>query len=413
MQINNNAQATASNSVYILLVFLLSPILAVFFSIRRYKEVWAKNIVWLFSAFYGFTFVIGNSGSDINRYKERFDMLVDMQMSFKEYLELLRKENATDFLQPMLSYFTSLITSDFRIWVMLSGVIFGFFFSRNIWNVLALGDKKPAWYGLLFIMVFSFIFAVWDINVMRFTIATHIFIYGAFKLIVQKKRAGYIFLFLSPLMHFSFFIAIPVCILYRIIGNYTKAYFMFFILSFMVSELNLSALKSQLTFLPQTYREQSSGYLNEDYKEHRESLSKNKNFRGKFYQSSLKWSVAILLAFIFFNRKKIADKKILRNLFAFTLLFIGIFNIFSVIPSMNRFLFVGYLFAFALFYLYFNDRLTMSEKRIIYICTPLILFYFVMKLRIGLEFTGLFTVLGGPLSAAFNEGDIALIRFLK
>lgn len=414
MDNNTNSQVQTDNSNFIFLVFLFSPLISLILSVKAYREKWAKNVVWMFSAFFGYSFVIGNEGSDINRYKKKFLLHYDMQMSISDYFNFLISEGTFDFIQPMLSFMTALFTSDFKIYLLLIGSIFGYFLSRNIWTVVSLGKKNPYWYGLLFILVFSFIYAFWDINVMRFTLATHIFFFGWIKLLLYKNKWGYLFMIFALLVHFSFAIAIAVCLLYQILGkNFVKAYFIFFVISFFASELNLATIKSQISFLPQNFIEKSDDYLDDDYKKKRVALTESKNFRGKFYQSSLKWAVGILLTTIYVHRKKIKGNLPLENLLAFCLLFVGVFNILSVIPSMNRFQFVSYLFAFTLFFAYFNGEINFKEKRIIYFCTPLILFYFVMKIRIGFEFTGLLTLLGGPFVALIKDGDIAMIEFLK
>lgn len=405
-----------SNTIYIFFVFLFSPLLALILSIKNYKEVWAKNIVLLFSAFYGFMFVIGNAGSDINRYKASFEKQIDLKISLSEYIKLLFKEDNLDFLQPLLSYIVSNFTSDFRIFLLLIGLIFGFFLSRNIWYVISLVNNKPRWFSILFILVFSFIYAIWDINVMRFTLAAHIFFYGVFNVMVRKNNWGYLFALISIFMHFSFMIALFLFILYKLLGsNFVKIYFVLFIVSFFTSELNLSVVKEQSSILPQNYIEKSDDYLNEDYKEKREELNSNKNFRGKFYQSSLKWSVGVLMTFVYFkrNKKRNVNLNVEEDLLSFCLFFLGIFNILSSIPSMNRFQFVSYLFAFALFCMHFSKFTKSKDIRIIYLVLPLILFYFIMKLRIGLEFTGIFTILGGPVTAFFSDNDVPLIDFLK
>ena len=405
-----------SNTIYIFFVFLFSPLLALIISIKNYKEVWAKNIVLLFSAFYGFMFVIGNAGSDINRYKARFEKQIDLKISLSEYVKLLFKEDNLDFLQPLLSYIVSNFTSDFRIFLLLIGLIFGFFLSRNIWYVISTVNNKPRWFSILFILVFSFIYAIWDMNVMRFTLAAHIFFYGVFNVLVRKNNWGYLFALISIFMHFSFMIPLFLFILYKLLGsNYVKIYFVLFIFSFFTSELNLSVVKEQSSILPQNYIEKSDDYLNEDYKEKREELNSNKNFRGKFYQSSLKWSVGVLMTFVYFkrNKKRNVNLNVEKDLLSFCLFFLGVFNILSSIPSMNRFQFLSYLFTFALFCMHFSKFTKSKDIRIIYLVLPLILFYFTMKLRIGLEFTGIFTLLGGAVTAFFSDNDVPLIDFLK
>lgn len=405
-----------NNLNYTLLVFLFSPLLALIISIKNYKEVWAKNIVLLFSGFYGFMFVIGNAGSDINRYKSRFEEDLKININLLDYLKLLFKEEKYDFIQPFLSYFVSCFTSDFRIFLLLIGLIFGFFLSRNIWYVISLVNNKPRWFSILFILVFSFIYAIWDINVMRFTLAAHIFFYGVFNVLVRKNNWGYLFALISIFMHFSFMIALFLFILYKLLGsNFVKIYFVLFIFSFITSELNLSVVKEQMSILPQNLIEKSDDYLNEDYKEKREELNSNKNFRGKFYQSSLKWSVGVLMTFVYFkrNKKRNVNLNIEKDLLSFCLFFLGVFNILSSIPSMNRFQFVSYLFAFALFCMHFSKFTKSKDIRIIYLVLPLILFYFIVKLRIGLEFTGIFTILGGAVTAFFSDNLVPLIDFLK
>ena len=211
-------------------------------------------------------------------------------------------------------------------------------------------------------------------------------------------------------------IALFLFILYKLLGsNFVKIYFLLFIFSFITSELNLSVVKEQMSILPQNLIEKSDDYLNEDYKEKRDELNSNKNFRGKFYQSSLKWSVGVLMTFVYFkrNKKRNVNLNIEKDLLSFCLFFIGIFNILSSIPSMNRFQFVSYLFAFALFCMHFSKFTKSKDIRIIYLVLPLILFYFIMKLRIGLEFTGIFTLLGGAVTAFFSDNDVPLIDFLK
>lgn len=409
--VNNISQ---TNKSYIFLVFLFSPIVALIIAIKQYKQIWAKNIVWMFSAFYGYSFVIGNSGSDINRYKARFEIHGNMKIGLTEYLNQLFDEGKNDFLQPMISYIVSAFTSDFRIYLLVIGAVFGYFLSRNIWSVLILGKNNPHWYGLLFILVFSFIYAFWDINVMRFTLAAHTFVYGVFKWIFDKNKGGLLFTILAVFFHFSFSIPVALFLIYLLLGNkFVKFYYIFFLMSFFFSELNIASLKNQTAFLPKNYIEKSDEYLNEEYKTKREELNESKNFRGKYYQLSLKWATGILLTFIFFHKKRVEKNREMYSLLSVALLFLGVFNLLSVIPSMNRFQFLSYLFAFALFYGFFNFFKSKYALMIIYLTTPLILFYFIMKLRIGMEFTGIFTLLGGPITAFLSDNDVSLIEFFK
>lgn len=290
----------------------------------------------------------------------------------------------------------------------------GFFLSRNISYVLSYNKGKLSWYTVCFLLIFSFVYAVWDINVMRFTLAAQFFFYGAFRILIRKEKWGWLFIGLAPLMHFTFSLPLIVIVLFKIFGNRTTFYFGLYCLSFLISELNLDTIKGNLTFLPQVYQENSEAYLDEDYKEQREKQTEEKNFRGRFYQVSIKWGVAILLLLIYLKRKEwLIKEKAWYSYFSFTLLYLGIFNVMSLIPVMNRFLFTGYLFALSLFFVYFHRSSGRLQTITLRIAMPLLLFYFVVKLRIGLEFTGFYSILGNPISAIYNESDVALINFLK
>lgn len=415
MQINANNKISNLNKFYAFVIFLFSPVLAIILAVRQYKETWAKNIVWVFCSYYGLTFVIGNDKSDINRYRDRFEFFSTVNYSSGEFInELINgSEAGPDFLQPLIMYIASLFTSNFKYALALFGLIFGFFFSRNIWNVLQLAKGKLKWYSVFLIVIFSFVYAVWDINVMRFTLAAHIFFYGAFTVLIKEKKWGWIFVAISPFMHFTFTLPIIVLALYKILGKRPLIYFYLYLFSFFVSEINFDTIKNNLNFLPAAYREQSQGYLSEDYKKERQQLNEEKNFRGKFYQSAIKWGTALLLVSIYFRRKKLKDYKVWYGYLSFCLLFFSIFNILSLIPVMKRFLFLGYLFLVSFSFIYYQNYAEKKELKAVYIATPILAFYFIVKFRIGFEFTGLFTVLGGPVSAFFNEGDIPLISFLK
>ncbi len=405
-----------SNRFYIYLIFLLSPIFSVILAAIRYKEVWAKNVIWLFGGYFGFTFVIGNAKSDVNRYKEQFESFISLRTTFSQFTYdiIYGRDAELDFLQPLISYVVSQFTDNFRYALLVFGFIFAFFLSRNIWNVLSFAKGRLKIYSIFFIIVFSFIYAIWDINVLRFSLAAHIFFYGAFNLLAKEKKWGWIFMAISPLMHFTFGMPLIALFLYKmIIGNRPVIFFIFFISSFFISELDLNALKSNLTFLPQSYQEKSEGYVNENYKENREQSNEEKNFRGKYYQAAIKWATALLLINIYTRRKNIKKEKIWYNYMCFCLFYFSIFNVLSAIPVMKRFLFTGYLLLIPLIFVYYQNFAEKKDRKILYIAVPMLAFYFIMKFRTGLEFIGLFTVLGGPIPAFFNEGDIALINFLK
>jgi hypothetical protein len=103
------------------------------------------------------------------------------------------------------------------------------------------------------------------------------------------------------------------------------------------------------------------------------------------------------------------------SLFSFTLVFFGVANILSTLPSGGRFLVIAYLCAVALVTLYVQNRA--SEKainRFVLMSAPFLLFYVLIKIRIALLSMSATFVMGNPIIALFLSGEsLSLNDFLK
>jgi hypothetical protein len=408
--------AVKTSNIYVYLVFLLSPLMSLLLAFRNYRHVWSKNIVWLYSIFFGFTFVIGNTHSDVNRYKDQFREMINSGDTFALFIGKLVRESGggSDYLQQIIFFIASNFTEDFRVVLAVMGFIFGFFYSRNIDTLFKCANYSLSRFAVLFVVVFSGLYTFWDINVLRYTIAAQMFFFGVSQYLLFKKKKPLIAAALAAMMHFSFVIALAVFVLYRLLGNRQKAFFILFVVSLFVSELNFEAIRQAARILPENFQTETNEYVNEGFAETREELNQSKNFRGRNYQIALKWATAILFIYIFvtgFFRK--FQQLQLYNVYCFSLLFLGVFNVLANIPVMNRFLYVGYMFAMIVFFFYFLVNKKLYDHIVFFTVLPLFLFYFIVKVRVGFEFTGFVTVFGNPFTALFSEGDLPIINYFK
>jgi len=396
------------------ILFLLSPILSLFIALRSKAYDVSRNLIWFFCSFTGYNFVFGNAESDINRYRDKFISYSNSDLSVAEFLEYLFNESFFDFIQPLISFVTAQFTDNFRIFLLIIGTIYGFFLSRNVFLILSWPKTKINSYNVIFIVIFSLIYAFWDINVMRFTLAAHIFFYGWSLINIKNNNIGYVFKVLAVFVHFSFTLMFLLTIIYKLLGSkFINIYFIFFLVSIVYSSLTVNVFNDSISLIPQAYQSRSEDYLKEDYVEFRGELQKEKNFRAKFYQDSIRYAVYALVIFVFFIRKRFHDKTHILYLLGFSLLCLGVFNFLVVIPSMNRFLFFTYLFAFLMFYLIFQGKLTFKDKVPIVSVYPLLLFYLMMKVRVGFEFTGLITYFGSPIMSFFIEDNTPMLDYIK
>ncbi len=119
------------------LVFLIWPFLALIESIKNYRESWAKNGIWLFVIFFGFTFV-PRIGNDSMGYIRQFHELHNANVSLYQILGRLYTEGSRslDIIQILISFLVSRFTDDYRILFAIFGAIFGYFYSRNIFPLI-------------------------------------------------------------------------------------------------------------------------------------------------------------------------------------------------------------------------------------------------------------------------------------
>ncbi len=339
-------------------------------------------------------------------------------MTFDDFWALLYvDENYADFLQPFLTFVVSRVTDNHSWLLAVFGLIFGYFYSRNLWFVIdRLKDRADAKI-LFFLIVFALIVPIWNINGFRFWTATHIFFFSLVRIIYEGKKGYFALLLLTVFVHFSFVLPICITLLYFIAGNRLTYYFYFFVFSFFITEINIGTFSTVITsFLPEVFVTRSEGYISDDGSEEslnqqalKQELSENRNWYAKFYLKAINWTVAAYLVFIFYYCKDIYNRNVmLRNILSFVLYFYAVSNILSLIPSGRRFVVISNLIAMAVILLYM--QFFTKEKRsdmLFKVSLPFLILFSVISFRNSFKSIGVITVAGNPIVALVmdtNEG---------
>ncbi|MDD3080048.1 MAG: EpsG family protein [Paludibacter sp.] len=401
------------------LVFvLLQPFIGLLASLKYYKSPWVKNILWFFVVFYGFTLVISNSGIDANRIRDSLLIWHNTAMSFSNLVSLFYSESSTylDVVQPTIMFLVSRLTSNYHVIFAVYGLVFGYFYSRNIWYILDRSGKKIENYNLVLIITFASVIGFWNINGFRMYSAAHVFFFGAIRFLLEGKKKGLLIASTSLFFHFSFMLPVVSLILFSLIKNRIHFFYIFFVVTFFMSEINITFVRDiLLDYFPSIFDQKINGYVNETYAENIAFQGGQMVWYARIYYDVLRWVVVVYLSVLYFTGlKQIQMSKKLTNLFCYSLFFIGIINIVAHIPSMGRFYAVGNMFAIAFVFLYMqNFPFTKLMKNLNLIMMLPLLLYLIVVFRLATDTMGIITVLGNPLIALFFNPDIAIIQLLK
>ena len=397
--------------------FLLSPFLGFIQAFRFYKEDWAKNCVWLFVIFYGYT-MYRPEFMDSSRYITNLISLYNMPLTWDVFIASLYSDESdkVDIYQPLITFVLSRFTKDGNILFAVYGIVYGYFYSRNIWMVLDLckGAKieRALW---LIIIIFICVLGFWELNGVRMYTAAHVFFYGAFQYLVNKKKNGIAFVISSLLIHFSFILPIGFFLLFVFVRIPWRILYFLFISSFFISSLNIAAVRTRLeSVAPSFLLPRVTNYTNDEYVESVSDLNESANWYVKIHADSLMWTIAILFTIIYFSKiSKFKEDKSFSNLFGFSLLILSVGNIASLLPSGGRYVLLAQLFGVALLVFYHVRFKVDLFGRWLVLLSPLLYFYIIVSLRISFETISLMTLLGNPILAFFFELPIPLIDFFK
>jgi hypothetical protein len=375
-------------------------------------------LVWIFTIFYGFTFAILQGGSDANSYRDTLIEMHEAKLSFNGVVELLYSEDTSyvDILQPILTFLISLFTDNQHILFAVFGLVFGYFYSRNIAYVLDLLKGKIRPEVLMLILVFAFILPIWLINGFRMWTAAHMFLFGVMPFLAEGKKSRLWVTLLSVFMHFSFIFPLALLALYMATGPRKHLYFIFFISTFFIAQLDLSVVRENLSGIaPDVFEKRVTNYTSQDYADNIKEGFIGVNWYVVWYGKALSWSVMLLLMLIYFKANPLLlANKYYNRLFSFTLYFYGWANIAGFIPSGGRFLNIAHLLAVfsIIIYVHYTKRQGWMRS-VVYMVTPLLFLYLLVSIRIGLDSLSVATIFGNPVIALFGKDNIALIELVK
>lgn len=405
---------------FIWLVFLISPISSVLISLKNFRAPWVKNVLWAFVVFYGFNFVIYDEMMDANRYAEKLVNLHRTEVGLDNFFDLFLSDEESSYLDvagPITAFLVSRFTENSSVLFGIYAMIFGFFYSRNLWFLLdrTTGKLKPA--AMLLLLIIFLMIPFWSINGFRFWTASQVFIFGMLPYIfVEKKLKYFLIASSSILFHFSFFIPLVILFFsYAYTKNLTILFYAF-LASFLFSFIELQPLQDfLLQHAPDFLHKKLTTYVNADYAENLEVASAGaKWFITLKYQTINFLALSLISLCFLLHREFIRSNPVFFNSFCLILYLAIANNVLSSIPSVGRFMVLNQYFTFCLafFLIQHYDNRFVWLKRTLYLATPFLLIFIVYTLRIGLQSMNVMLLTGNPFLSIGAPGK-SLLDFFK
>lgn len=409
------------HKIYAYLAAFVWPFFGLFFAMFNFKASYAKNLLWIFCAFFGYTFIIASEGIDANRYRTYLERMYDrnnepyLDLLVEPYLTANRKNTSVDVFSHTITTSVSRFTNDFRIFYGIVGFIFGYFYSRILFFVV-----KHLKYGKLialagfFLVVIALINPFWNINGYRFYTASHIFVLSVLQILYAKKRSYLWVLLLSPLVHFSFMLPVALVIVYYFIPKNIWMLVALLVTSLFFVNLTPQVVYENRDLAPKFMEKKVKSYTGEVYVESVQDSKLGLNWYVQGSQTALLFCLYIFIGIAIVKHQQLLKDPRTKSLFIFGLLLLAVANMFSSIPSMGRFYGVAALILFISFVFIIQAQPHLKLfKQLTYILIVPVMLFIVVSVRMGFDYIGLNSLFLNPFIAPFFEDSPVLIDFIK
>src|SRR5690606_22893488 len=329
-----------------IVIAMIWPTIGLIMALKHYNKFNTKNIILVFCLLYGFTFVI-NEKMDGDRYAERLKNDYGKPFSdsaFNEHITGLY-ETSLDFVQPLINFVISRVTDSHHVLFAVYALVFGYFWLKSIDFVNKRFQMDRNELTILYTIFFISLIPIFNINGFRMWTAAWIFIYGALHVVVNKDWRYLLISLAACTVHFSFLTANVILILWFFLGNHKWVYLSLALITFAISELDLSVVRSYAQMISPALESKANAYASDAYADNVAQLRGNDVWFMQLSPILTRYLLLFNLLFMIFvsTKKKLPKSEL--NLLSFTLLFLAYANIASLVPSGGRFVTVYSVFA--------------------------------------------------------------------
>ncbi len=333
------------------LLFVISPVLAFAYSLRKVNTKSSFVIFYLFAVVFGISFTntqhpeaVGSL--DSARYIYWFSQYQNVSLdeflsNLKTYLSF-NTENK-DFFFNTIAFVLSRITMNYHVLFCVMAMIFAYFQLKSLKFLVCKKEYRNCLLGLLLCFLFTYN-GIFNINGIRFWLAAWICVFCLFKIYVTGNKNYYFLVLVLPFVHGAYFLIWGVFLLIAFFRRYEKVWLIVVGLSFILSGVAISISVESADNLPPFLSKMVSNYTN-DIAIENSQFKASKYAMLKMLFEYLKLFYVFLMAFCLIRERRKRKQVDVgeTNIYQAFLIWVSFCNFSMSIPAVGRrFIVVAY-----------------------------------------------------------------------
>lgn len=333
-----------------IILFLVSPFLALLFSLRTLRTKSSFIVIFLFSIFFGLAFTVDTGKTSENSidgasYRERFEQYnfvtnSDFYNGLSEYLTF--EKGSKDYYFDTVVFYVSRFTSNYHIMFMVFSLVFTFFALKSL-KFFVLERSYSTSFTCFILLYLFMINQIFNINGVRFWTAAWVGVYSILQIFKNGRYKYFLLLACTPFFHGAFWIFIGITIIAYFSKNFYKLWTILFFVSFLVSTISVDLVRNSIDLFPTFIVKMAESYTDESYIQERANsgtgffwIATIFNFLVRVYMNFLVW-------LFIKNSKEIINNTKTKYLFSFLLVLMVFVNFTMAIPSLGgRYMLLSY-----------------------------------------------------------------------
>lgn len=406
-----------------LILFLIWPFALFLSQIKKIRsQQWIGQFA-LFGVFFGFALVYedplsGRLSSDSASYALQLIKMHENPFRFADlvYSFYNPASGVLDIYQPLVTWLFAIFTDNPKFLFAFFGGFFALFYGHNLWIVYSRISKRVTYFIFILFAFYALINPIWNINGVRMWTAAQVFVFAMLNLFVLSNRKYWIWMIVSVLIHFSFFLPVAAFLLFKYLPKKESVFITFYLISLTINEIDLFQFRTSLSFLPQILQPKVESYTSERYAEGLDLAMAQTNWYVRL-QSTFSVIMINLWVIMLYLKRNLWRHAFPRyfSFFLYLLLLGGIANILSNVPSGSRFLVVSDMLFMALILIIYGNtnlkiKLTPALNSLVVLFA---VFVIIFKIRVGLDYIGPLLFFGNPLVVLIIGDQTPIIQFIK